>query len=90
MSYVRTYGLSQTISHLVVKAFPFKLDASPPQGTQITVEDLFYNVTTRRKVLRSGADEFSRVADVVTKYAVHNAGVALTLKRHGEHRGAIQ
>ena len=57
------------------------------QGTQITVEDLFYNVTTRRKVLRSGADEFSRVADVVTKYAVHNAGVALTLKRHGEHRG---
>ena len=60
------------------------------QGTQITVEDLFYNVTTRRKVLRSGADEFSRVADVVTKYAVHNAGVALTLKRHGEHRGAIQ
>ena len=54
------------------------------------MEDLFYNVTTRRKVLRSGADEFSRVADVVAKYAVHNAGVALTLKRHGEHRGAIQ
>ena len=54
------------------------------------MEDLFYNVTTRRKVLRSGADEFSRVADVVTKYAVHNAGVALTLKRHGEHSLAVR
>ena len=54
------------------------------------MEDLFYNVTTRRKVLRSGAEEFSRVADVVTKYAVHNAGVALTLKRHGEHSLAVR
>ncbi len=54
------------------------------QGTQITVEDLFYNVATRRKVLRSGAEEFQKVADVVTKYAVHNAGVAFSLKKSGE------
>jgi DNA mismatch repair protein MLH1 len=46
------------------------------QGTQITAEDLFYNVATRKKVLRSGAEEFQKVADVITKYAVHNAGTA--------------
>ena len=44
------------------------------QGTQITVTDLFYNVQTRRKALRSPAEEFNRVADVVSKYAIHNAG----------------
>ena len=47
-------------------------------------------MTTRRKVLKSGADEFSRVADVVTKYAVHNAGVAFTLKRSGENSLSVR
>ena len=34
------------------------------QGTQITVEDLFYNVATRRKALRSQSEEHSKVAEV--------------------------
>ena len=51
------------------------------QGTIITAEDLFFNVATRRKALKSAADEFSRIAEVVTRYAIHNAGVAFSLKK---------
>ncbi|XP_013404164.1 DNA mismatch repair protein Mlh1-like [Lingula anatina] len=36
-------------------------------GTQITVEDLFYNVTTRRKALRSPAEEHSKVVEVMSR-----------------------
>lgn len=53
-------------------------------GTQITVEDLFYNVPTRRKALKSASDEFNRISDVVSKYAIHNSGVGFTLKKHGD------
>ena len=37
------------------------------QGTQIVVEDLFYNMPMRRKALRSPAEEYNKIADVVGK-----------------------
>ncbi|XP_054268512.1 DNA mismatch repair protein Mlh1 [Macrosteles quadrilineatus] len=54
------------------------------QGTQITVEDLFFNVSTRRKALKSPSEEHARVLDVVSRYAVHNPKVGFTLKKQGE------
>lgn len=59
------------------------------KGTTILVEDLFYNVTTRRKVLNSPSEEFHRVYDVVSRYAIHNAGIAFSLKKHGESTTAV-
>ncbi|KAM4729903.1 DNA mismatch repair protein Mlh1 [Anableps anableps] len=54
------------------------------QGTQILVEDLFYNVSTRRKALKSPADEYSRVVEVVSRYAIHNSGKSFSVKKQGE------
>jgi DNA mismatch repair protein MLH1 len=54
------------------------------QGTQITVEDLFYNVPTRRRAFRSASEEYAKIAELVGKYAVHCQGVAFSCKKHGE------
>ncbi|KAI5362751.1 putative ribosomal protein S5 domain 2-type [Septoria linicola] len=59
------------------------------QGTQIAVEDLFYNVPTRRRAFRSASEEYAKIAEVVGKYAVHCQGVAFSCKKHGEAGSGI-
>ncbi|CAB3258372.1 unnamed protein product [Arctia plantaginis] len=54
-------------------------------GTQITVEDLFYNVIARKKALRSPTEEYSHIMEVVGGYAIHNSHVGFTLKKFGEN-----
>ncbi|XP_011646226.1 DNA mismatch repair protein Mlh1 [Pogonomyrmex barbatus] len=54
------------------------------QGTVITIENLFYNVATRRKALSNPSEEFTKITEVVMRYAVHNPTVGFTLKKHGE------
>ncbi|XP_053730698.1 DNA mismatch repair protein Mlh1 [Synchiropus splendidus] len=66
-----------------------KLKAPPKpcagnQGTQILVEDLFYNVSTRRKALKSPGDEYARIVEVVSRYAIHNSGKSFSVKKQGE------
>src|SRR5437868_5066872 len=41
-----------------------------PRGTQITVEELFYNVPARRKFLRSESYELSQLTSYCTHYAL--------------------
>jgi DNA mismatch repair protein MLH1 len=48
------------------------------------VEDLFYNVPTRRRAFRSTSEEYAKILDVVGRYAVHCAGVAFSCKKHGD------
>lgn len=55
------------------------------QGTLITVEDLFYNVPQRKNALKSTNEEFQKISDVVSKYAVHNNRVGFSLKKMGEN-----
>lgn len=54
-------------------------------GTQITVEDLFYNVIARKKALRSPTEEYTHIMEVVGGYAIHNSHVGFTLKKFGEN-----
>lgn len=58
-------------------------------GTQITVEDLFYNVPTRRRAFRSASDEYNKIIDMVGRYAVHCSHVAFSCKKQGESSTSI-
>lgn len=60
------------------------------QGTCIIVEELFYNMDVRRQALRSQSEEFNRIYDVVSRYAVHHAKVGFLLKKQGESSAEIR
>ncbi|ESO08857.1 hypothetical protein HELRODRAFT_190644 [Helobdella robusta] len=53
-------------------------------GTQIIVEDLFYNVPTRRLILKNATEEYQKIVDVVTRYAIHNPNVGFLVKKQNE------
>ncbi|XP_055625254.1 DNA mismatch repair protein Mlh1 [Toxorhynchites rutilus septentrionalis] len=55
------------------------------QGTQITVEDLFYNVPMRKQALKAPNEEYQKILDVVCKYAIHNPQTGFILKKFGEN-----
>src|SRR5262245_9577322 len=51
-----------------------------PRGTQITVEDLFFNVPARRKFLRSESYELSQISTYCTHYALAFPEIHFLLK----------
>uniref|UniRef100_A0A8C3VIV2 DNA mismatch repair protein MLH1 n=1 Tax=Catharus ustulatus TaxID=91951 RepID=A0A8C3VIV2_CATUS len=54
------------------------------QGTQIMVEDLFYNVNTRKKALKNPNEEYAKILEVVGRYAIHNSGISFSVKKQGD------
>ncbi|KAJ3402316.1 DNA mismatch repair protein [Chytridiales sp. JEL 0842] len=59
-------------------------------GTQITAEDLFYNVPARRKSLKSPTEEYNKVMDIINRYAIHNNNVSFTCKKVGSNTPDIR
>ncbi|AFZ73873.1 DNA mismatch repair endonuclease MutL [Natronobacterium gregoryi] len=57
--------------------------AGCPEGTVVEVEDLFYNTPARQKFLKTTATEFAHVNRVVTRYALANPDVAVSLVHDG-------
>ncbi|XP_055330051.1 DNA mismatch repair protein Mlh1-like [Paramacrobiotus metropolitanus] len=59
-------------------------------GTMITVEDFFYNNPTRRAVLSSAADEYGKIMEVLTKYAMRYPHVGFSLRKFDQHAADLR
>ena len=71
-----------------------ELDIKPaahPQGTTVTVRDLFYNTPARRKFLRTDKTEFTHIENVVKRIALShfNVGIRLTHNKRPVHQFGI-
>ncbi|KAK2858447.1 hypothetical protein FQN49_004728 [Arthroderma sp. PD_2] len=71
-------GTQITVSSLLAFVFSILI------LTAVQVEDLFYNVPTRRRAFRSASEEYAKILDIVGRYAVHCSGTAFSCKKHGE------
>lgn len=58
-------------------------------GTIITVEDLFYNIPSRLKALRSPGEEFNKILDVIGRYSINNNNVGFSCKKFGDSKVAL-
>ncbi|KAJ2743461.1 DNA mismatch repair protein, partial [Coemansia pectinata] len=52
-------------------------------GTILVAEDLFYNIPSRKSALKNSRDEYNRIFEVASRYAIHNAGVAFSCRKIG-------
>jgi DNA mismatch repair protein MutL len=55
-----------------------------PQGAEIVIEDLFYNVPARRKFLRSERTERRHIDAFLTRYAIAYPGIAFYVVHDGK------
>jgi len=59
-------------------------------GTTICIENLFYNVPTRRRALKSASEEFARVLETTQRYAASRPDVAFCVRKLGDARPALR
>lgn len=55
-----------------------------PSGTEVDVQDLFYNTPARLKFLKSDTTELGQCYEVVSKYAIAYPAVAFSLSHNGQ------
>ncbi len=58
-------------------------DANTPQGTDLTVRDLFYNTPARLKYMKSIQTELGHITDYMNRLALAHPGIAFTLQHNG-------
>lgn len=59
------------------------VEAGAPEGTEVLVEDLFYNTPGRLKFLRGGPQELARISTLITVMALASPGCSFTLRSEG-------
>lgn len=52
-------------------------------GTQIIVEDLFYNVPARLRSVKGGSEELAKIVDVIGRYSIHT-DLGYSVKKFGD------
>jgi len=60
------------------------------KGTVITVEDLFYNVPSRRQALKNPSDEYAKIVEVVSRYSLRFPKVSFTCKKMGDNSADVK
>lgn len=53
------------------------------------MEDLFYNVPSRKRAFRSPSEEYAKILDMVGRYSVHCKNVAFSCRKHGESGASL-
>ncbi|KAL8129481.1 hypothetical protein V2J09_018636 [Rumex salicifolius] len=59
------------------------------KGTQIMVENLFYNMTARRKTLQNSSDDYSKIVDLLSRFSIHHIRVGFSCRKHGATRADV-
>lgn len=59
------------------------------KGTQIMVENLFYNMIARRKTFQNSSDDYSKIADLLSRFAIHHINVSFSCRKHGASRADV-
>jgi len=98
LSTTRADGL-RTVLHVEDSKIGAPSGASGPKGTEVIVEDLFYNTPARLKFLKSDTTELGQVLEHVSRYAIayphvafqltHNAQTGLKTSGSGDMQEAI-
>jgi len=72
-------------TEIIVKGGEVLKDARKgcPAGTDILVEDLFFNTPARRKFLKSEGIEVGKISDIINRLALSYPNISFSLKREG-------
>ncbi|MCB9045239.1 MAG: DNA mismatch repair endonuclease MutL [Chitinophagales bacterium] len=75
-------------TRIVVEGTEVKLQepCGTPQGTSISVKNLFYNVPARRHFLKSNTTEFRHIIDEFTRVALAHPGIGFRLFHNGSEQ----
>lgn len=45
------------------------------------IENLFYNMTARRKTLQNSADDYPKIVDLLSRFAIHHINVSFSCRK---------
>ena len=79
ISSARTHGDGfkiETKNSTVIRNMP----VSMPKGTEIVADDIFFNVSARRKFLKEDKTEYGKIRETVTNFAVAYYKIAFSFK----------